>query len=226
MNATQFKLKSKYYEQHREERLEYQRRYKQTRDDKKLTDDNSKYSRRETVMIMSFIKKSKIYIPSKIDTTELVDTSVLTNFTHIPFTSIDYVKILAHVSPIIRNNKEIMKQSCRICNMEKQAYMFGDNLDRTICDNCNFNTTEMCDDIVNSIIDNITLTKHQIRRQIANKKYRAKHSIPIAQKKFMKNKAKRLIAEYNKYHRILDKDNVCMEVKPNDFRKIYMSMIG
>jgi hypothetical protein len=224
MNTPQ--LKSTYYEQHRAERLDYQRRYKQTRDDKKITEDNSKYSRRESVMIMSFIKKSKIYIPSKIDTTVFVDTSSLTNFTHIPFTSIEYVKILAHVSPLIRNNKEIMKQSCRMCNMEKQPYMFGDNTDSSICDNCNFDTIDMCYDIVNSVIDNIILTKHQIRRKIINKKYRAKHSIPIAQKRFMKNKSKRLITDYKKYHMILYNDNVCMEVKPNDFRKIYMSMIN
>jgi hypothetical protein len=103
--------------------------------------------------------------------------------------------------------------------------MFGDNTDKNICDNCNFNIIDDITDIIDEVIDNIGLTKQQISRKITNKKYRVKHSIPIAQKRFMKNKSKRLITDYEKYHRLLYKDDICRDVKPNDFRKIYMAMI-
>jgi hypothetical protein len=291
MNATQLKSNLTYYEKHRAERLEYQRRYKQTKVDKKNTEDNSKYSRRESVMIMSFIKKSNIYIPSKIDITDFVDTSSLTNFTHIPFTSVEYVKILAHVSPSIIPNKQPniilfpytelteleqkrvdcykkhkiiqggtfteitfnicrrchhpngfyhdakiqqnlcnackdcmnITNKCRLCNMSKKMYMFGDNQDKNICDNCNFDTIDMIDvmtnDIVNTIIDNINLTKHQISRKIINKKYRDTHKNYLIRKQHAKNQSAKLIKSYIEYHKSIYNNPYCNSVKPNDFHK-------
>ena len=225
-------LKSEYYEQHKQSRLNYQKRYNQQKEDKKLTEDNTKFSKRDSVVIMSFIKKCKLYTQIPINTTEFVDTSSLTNITHIPFTSNHYKKLVENITkPIIKKSptpiiniipniiilpyeelttipqkkvEEVITKRCRICNTKKQPYMFGDNKDKSICDNCNFNTIDMCDKMVTKIIDNIinqvTLTPHQIKRQIHNKTYKEKHSERISLYRKYKYQSNKLIKFYTEYH--------------------------
>ena len=175
MNPEQLKSRTNYYQQNKQKVLDYQKRYRECKKNGTMPEVYYKkqiYNKYESTIVNSCIKKNIVYKPPTILSTDYVDI-ILQNYTHIPFTSKLFTKMLDYVSiskltkqPITIQPKIQSHQLCRFCNKIDELYKFGDHTDNTICNNCCCDNHQLIDeltiDIVDTIIDNINTDKFNI----------------------------------------------------------------
>ena len=142
MNNQQLTNKMTWYQKNKEKALTYQRRYKEQKRTGTLPDKYFKtqvYNKYESTITNSCIKKHRTYLPDYHTPTDYVDI-LLQDATHIPFKSMDFMKILERINtshPKCKTTIPIQPQiRCKMCNIKCVPYKMFDDTYESVCVRC------------------------------------------------------------------------------------------